>query len=68
MSRAWVIPPETLGMAMNNQKGGVLTATGYSPSCLMPVSMPPMPMKAGGMQVRRAKNRMTSEESLRLMP
>ncbi len=30
--------------------------------------MPPMPMKAGGMQVRREKNRMISDESLRLMP
>jgi len=37
-------------------------------SCLMPVSMPPMPMKAGGMHVSRAKKRMTREESRRFMP
>ena len=30
--------------------------------------MPAMPMKAGGMQVRREKNRMISDESRRLMP
>ena len=30
--------------------------------------MPPMPMKAGGMQVRREKNRIISDESRRLMP
>lgn len=37
-------------------------------NCLMPVSIPPIPMKAGGRHVSSAKKRIINEASLRLKP
>lgn len=37
-------------------------------SCLRPVSIPPIPMNAGGMHVSKEKNRITREASRRDMP
>lgn len=37
-------------------------------NCLMPVSIPPIPMKAGGRHVSNAKKTITNEASLRLKP